>query len=68
MTYTANKRVHCQDMPEYKVGDYVKYGRDTARVIGVFTHPTAPTVYRILIVDGERVELNAVASDLVRDV
>lgn len=68
MTYTANKRVHCQDMPEYKVGDYVKYGKDTARVIGVFTHPTAPTVYRILIVDGERVERDARASDLVRDV
>lgn len=67
MTYTYRKPVQCQDTPEYKVGDYVKYGKDTARVIGVFTHPTALTIYRILIVDGERIEHDARASDLVRD-
>lgn len=68
MTVSHNKPVQCQDTPEYKVGDYVKYGRDVARVINVFTHPTAPTVYRILIVDGERIERDATAQELVRDV
>lgn len=68
MTYTYRKPVQCQDTPEYKVGDYVKYGRDVARVINVFTHPTAPTVYRILIVDGERIERDTTALELVRDV
>lgn len=68
MTVSHNKPVQCQDTPEYKVGDYVKYGRDTARVIRVLTHPVAPTVYRILIVDGERREVDATALDLVRDV
>lgn len=67
MTVHNQKPIQCNDTPEYKVGDYVKYGRDCARVIAVLTHPTAPTVYRIMIVDGEKKVLDVGAQELVRD-